>query len=42
LEYRDIEIRVLEESDSSLLLIRHPHSNDEVYIAVAGKTEAIE
>ena len=41
-EYRDVEIRVLEESDSSLLLIRHPHSNDDVYIAVAGKTEAIE
>ena len=42
LEYRDVEIRVLEESDSSLLLIRHLHSNDDVYIAVAGKTGAIE
>jgi len=42
LEHRDVEIRVLEESDSSLLLIRHPYSNDDVYIAVAGKTEAIE
>jgi len=42
LEYRDVEIRVLEDSDSSLLLIRHPRSNDDVYITVAGKTEAVE
>jgi len=43
-DYRDVEIGVIEDgAGASLLMMKSPHSkNDDIYISVAGKTEAIE